>query len=131
MTRCLKLVLWLFTMSFFLFGNTLDAQPAEKWDLRKCVEYAMQNNISVRQADVQARMTALTYQQSRLSQYPAANLQNSSGYQYGRSIDPSTNQFTNAKILFANHSLNVNLDLFNWFSKKNTIAANRFLAEAR
>ena len=129
MTRCIKLAFCLFTF-FLFFGKAVEAQVAEKWDLRKCVEYAMQNNITVRQADVQSRLTALTYQQSKLSQYPSANLQNSSGYQFGRSIDPSTNQFTNAKILFANHSLNVNLDLFNWFSKKNTIAANRFQAEA-
>lgn len=121
-TRSIKLVFFLFT-----FTNSFAQQ---KWDLRQCVEYAMKNNISVRQADVQARIAALTYQQSKLSQYPYANLQNSAGYQFGRSIDPSTNQFTNDKILFANHSLNVNLDLFNWFSKRNTIAASRFQADA-
>jgi outer membrane protein len=129
MTRCIKPAFCLFTF-LISFGKPVWAQTVEKWDLRKCVEYAIQNNISVRQADVQARITALTYEQSKLSQYPSANLQNSTGYQFGRSIDPSTNQFTNAKIVFANHSLNVNLDLFNWFSKKNTIAANRFQAEA-
>jgi outer membrane protein len=90
----------------------------------------MANNISVRQADIQARIVALTYEQSRLSQLPSVNLQNSVGTQFGRSIDPSTNQFTTDRILFANHGLNLNLDLFNWFSKKNAIAANRFQAEA-
>ena len=129
MKRCIKLGFCLFTFTVF-FGKPVCAQTAEKWDLRKCVEYAMENNISVQQADVQARIIALTYEQSKLSQYPSLNLQNSAGTQFGRSIDPSTNQFTNDKILFANHSLNVNLDLFNWFSKKNTIAANRFQAEA-
>ena len=121
-TRSFKLVFFLFTVT--------NSFAQQKWDLRQCVEYAMKNNISVRQADVQARIAALTYQQSKLSQYPYANLQNSAGYQFGRSIDPSTNQFTNDKILFANHSLNVNLDLFNWFSKRNTIAASRFQADA-
>ncbi|WP_276499934.1 TolC family protein [Terrimonas pollutisoli] len=121
-TRSIKLVFFLFTFT--------SSFAQQKWDLRQCVEYAMKNNISVRQADVQARIAALTYQQSKLSQYPYANLQNSAGYQFGRSIDPSTNQFTNDKILFTNHSLNVNLDLFNWFRKKNTVAANRFQADA-
>lgn len=107
-----------------------NAQVAEKWGLRKCVEYALEHNISIRQADVQSRIVALTYEQSKLSQYPSLGLQNSTGYQFGRSIDPSTNEFTNERILFANHSLNVNLDLFNWFSKKNTIAANRLQADA-
>ncbi|HRO69501.1 MAG TPA: TolC family protein [Chitinophagaceae bacterium] len=116
--------------SFIFLSLHATAQGPEKWDLSKCVEYALENNISVRQADVQARIVALTYEQSKLSQYPSIFLQNSSGYQFGRSIDPSTNEFTNERILFANHALNVNLDLFNWFSKKNTIAANRLQAEA-
>lgn len=116
--------------SFLLTSLFAKAQEPEKWDLRKCVEYALEHNISVRQADVQARIVALTYEQSKLSQYPSIFLQNSSGYQFGRSIDPSTNEFTNERILFANHALNINLDLFNWFSKKNTIAANRLQAEA-
>jgi outer membrane protein len=129
MRRCIK-ILFCLLICIASLGPHLFAQTAEKWDLRKCVDYAMKNNISVRQADVQSRIVALTYDQSRLSQFPSINLQNSAGSQFGRSIDPATNQFTNDKILFANHSLNVNLDLFNWFSKKNTIAANRFQAEA-
>lgn len=122
MTRCIQLLLCLFTIT--------NCFAQEKWDLQKCVDYALKNNISVRQADVQARIAALTYEQSKLSRFPSANIQNSGGYQFGRNIDPSTNLFTTQEILFANHSLNVNLDLFNWFSKKNTIAANKFSAQA-
>lgn len=129
MKRYIRLGLYLFTCNFF-FINLIWSQVPEKWDLRKCVEYAMANNISVLQADVQARIVALTYEQSKLSQYPSANFQNSAGYQFGRSIDPATNQFTTERISFLNPSLNLNVDLFNWFSKKNTIAANRFQAEA-
>ncbi len=121
-----KIVLAVLVLSCII--NSSDAQ--QTWDLRRAVEYAMANNISVKQADVQAQLAALTHEQSRLSQYPTANIQNSAGYQFGRSIDPATNQFTNAQILFANHSLNVGMDLFNWFSKKNTIASDRLLAEA-
>ena len=95
-----------------------------------CVDYALKNNISVRQADVQARISALTYKQSKLSQYPSASFQNNGAYNFGRFINPTTNLFTNVDQFTTNHSLNVNLDLFNWFSKKNTIAANQYQAEA-
>lgn len=122
MTRCIQLVLCLFTIT------TCFAQ--EKWDLQKCVDYALKNNISVRQADVQARITALTYQQSKLSQFPTANIQNSGSLGFGRNINQATNQFTTEKVLFTNHSLNINLDLFNWFSKKNTTIANKLTAQA-
>jgi outer membrane protein len=110
------------------FSQTADT--AGKWDLRRCVEYALENNISVRQADVQARIYALTYVQSKLSRYPSLNMQNSVGYQFGRSIDPSTNQFTTQKFLFTNHTLNMNFDIFNWFSKRNTTAADKYQAQA-
>ncbi|MEO8403526.1 MAG: TolC family protein [Chitinophagaceae bacterium] len=100
----------IFTASF---SQTTATDTSGKWDLRRCVEYALEHNISVRQADVQARIVALTYAQSKLSQFPTLNFQNSGGYQFGRSIDPATNQFTTEKILFTNHTVNMNLELFN------------------
>jgi outer membrane protein len=122
MRKYLKILLGL------LIASPLFAQ--EKWDLRKCVDYALKNNITIRQQDVQARLSALTYQQSKLALYPTANISNSGGYQFGRSIDPTSNQFTTQEILFANHSLNAGADIFNWFSKRNTMAANKYNAEA-
>jgi len=119
----LIILLTLWGFSFLSFGQ-------EKWDLRRCVDYALKNNISVQQADVQARISALTYQQSKLSQYPSAAFQNNGGYKFGRFIDPNTNLFTNVDQFTTNHSLNVNLDLFNWFSKRNTVAANNYQAQA-
>ena len=41
------------------------APQVEKWNLQKCVEYAMQNNISVRQADLQIRFAELDLYQSK------------------------------------------------------------------
>ncbi|ODT94115.1 MAG: transporter [Sphingobacteriales bacterium SCN 48-20] len=121
MLRGIKLLLLLCCSSLVM---------AQKWSLRQCVEYAMDKSISVRQADVQARIDALTLEQSKLARLPSASMQNNGGYQFGRSIDPTSNQFTTAEILFANHSLNIGLDLFNWFSKKNTVIANTYRAEA-
>jgi outer membrane protein len=122
MRKYLKILLGL------LIASPLFAQ--EKWDLRKCVDYALKNNITIRQQDVQARLSALTYQQSKLALYPTANINNSGGYQFGRSIDPTSNQFTTQQILFANHSLSLGADIFNWFSKRNTLAANKYTSEA-
>ena len=102
----------------------------DKWDLRKAVEYALANNISVKQQDVQARLEKLTYEQSRLSQYPSLNFGNSTGINTGRSIDRTTNQFTTQSIFYTGFSLQTNADLFNFWSKKNTIEANRYATEA-
>lgn len=111
-----------------MFGISSFAQLSpslqnEKWDLRKCVEYAMQNNISVRQADLQIRFAELELQQSKLSQQPNVNFSSSLGYSAGNNQDPTTFSLITTGYVFNNYSLQANLDLFNWFTKKNMIAA--------
>ena len=102
----------------------------DKWDLKRCVEYALANNISVKQADVQARLAELSLKQARLSQYPSLNLSASTSLSGGRSIDPTTNLFTIQQIHSAGFSLNTNMSLFNWFSIRKNIAGNEFDTEA-
>ena len=89
----------------FIIPATLFAQ--EKWNLRRAVDYAMQNNISVKQADVQARYTALQLQQAKLNKIPTASLGTGFGLQFGRSIDPTTNLFTTTQLLYQNYQLQV------------------------
>ena len=105
--------------------------PAEKWDLQKCVEYAMQNNISVRQADLQIRFAELDLYQSKQSKYPNANFSGNVGFSAGRNQDPTTFSLITTGFIFNNYTLQTSVDLFNWFSKKNTIAANDLTVKAR
>ncbi len=115
---------------FLLTGTRILAQ--EKWDLVRCVEYAIANNISVRQADVQARISNLTYEQNKLSRYPNANFNTSTGTNFGRAVNPTTNLFENTTLLFQQYNLNVNALLFNWNSVKNGILSAQYnLAASR
>jgi outer membrane protein len=65
----------------------VDAQV--RWDLRRCVEYAIANNISVQQADIEARRAELGLRQSQLNQYPSLSFSANTGLNSGRSIDPA------------------------------------------
>lgn len=109
-------------IAFLFYNSFLSAQSIEKWDLRKCVEYAMGHNISVRQADLQIRFAELDFKQSKLSQYPSANLSSNLGYSAGRNQDPTSFSLITTGYLFNNYSLQTGVDLFNWFTKKNNIA---------
>ncbi|MBC7850942.1 MAG: TolC family protein, partial [Chitinophagaceae bacterium] len=109
-------------------GGLANAQ--DQWDLKRLVEYALANNISVKQADIQARIANLTLKQSRLEQYPNISFSNSTGINSGRNIDPTSNQFTTQRLVFSQFNLNGSVTLFNWFSTRNTIAANKFSEEA-
>src|SRR5437762_2337325 len=115
---------------FLLITITSFSQIAEKWDLRKCVDYALDHNISIKQQDIQSQIAQLTYKQNDLSKYPNLNLNSNIGLNTGRSIDRTTNQFTTESIFYNSFSLQSNVEVFNWFSKKNTIAANKYEADA-
>ncbi len=109
-----------------LFLSMLHLSAQDKWDLVRCVEYAVTNNVSVRQADVQARLAELTYKQGKLSQYPNANFSVSTGTNFGRAVNPTTNLFETNTLLFQQPGLNVNALLFNWHSVKNGILSSKY-----
>ncbi len=102
----------------------------EKWDLRKSVAYAVANNISIKQSQVQQRLSEIQYLLSKAAALPTLNSGNNGGFQLGRSIDPVTNQFTNQQIGFISTQLQGGITLFNWFTIKNTTAAARLTADA-
>ncbi|MCW3120396.1 MAG: hypothetical protein JWM28_4478 [Chitinophagaceae bacterium] len=103
-----------------LLGSSLFAQ--EIWDLKKSVDYALQNNISVRQADLQIRFADLDKKQSRLALYPNANFNGGVGYSAGRNQDPTSFSLITTGYWNSNYTLQASVDLFNWFTKRNNIA---------
>lgn len=109
---------------------TGSAQAQEKWDLLRCVNYAMDNNITVRQTDLQSKTAALQLKQSRLGQIPSLNFSGGPGYNSGRNQDPTTFSLITQSYLSANMQLQSSAEIFNWFSKRNTIAANEWELEA-
>jgi outer membrane protein len=102
----------------------------DTWNLKRSVEYALNNNISVKQADIQSRIAALTLKQNRLMQVPTANISGSVGVNSGRSIDPTTNLFTNTQLLSTGFSLSSGVTVFNFFSIRNNIEGSRLDNEA-
>lgn len=102
----------------------------EKWDIRRCVEFAIQNNISVKQTDLQSRFSSLTFQQNRAARLPSLNFGTSSGYRAGRSEDPTTGVLDDNNFINLGMQLQSQVTLFNWFSRRNTIEASRLSWEA-
>ena len=116
------MVICLFTVTF--------SYSQEKWDLRKCVDYALENNISVKQADLQARFAELDLHQNKMSQYPGANFGSNLGYSSGRNQDPTSFSLITTGYVNNNYSLQASVDLFNWFSKKNSIEEKKLGLQA-
>ncbi|MBN8836600.1 MAG: TolC family protein [Sphingobacteriia bacterium] len=107
-------------VSFHAFTQTTD-----KWDLRRCVDYATKNNISVKQAAVQAKLSALQVKQAQYNLFPTANFSSNLGGQFGRSIDPTTNQFTTTQLLSQSYTLQGNMTIYNWGRLRYTLSSQK------
>lgn len=114
------LFIQLFLFLFFVFQS----QAQEKWNLKTCVEYAVTNNVSVRQSDVQTKLSAITYQQSKYGQLPTANFGFSSAFNSGNNQDPTTFSKVTENYISAGMQLQSSADIFNFFSKRATIVSN-------
>jgi len=100
------------------------------WSLERCVQYAINHNISIKQDSLTARLARYTLKQSEWSQLPVLSANGSYGSSLGRSINPTTNQFVDGDYNFLSASGNGNLLLFGWLTVRNTIAKNRYMLQA-
>ncbi|HMG83902.1 MAG TPA: TolC family protein [Ferruginibacter sp.] len=115
-------------ITILLFSTTTKAQ--EIWDLRRCVDYAIAHNISIKQSDIQAKISQVQYKENKLSQYPNANFTGDGAYNSGRNQDPTTYSLITQSYLSAGFQLQASANIFNWYSKQNSIMASRWEADA-
>ncbi len=84
----------------------------------------------MRRSNLQEQLAQVNLNQSRASQLPSLNVGGNYGYNWGRSIDPTTNSFITQQINFTGVSGTANMTLFNWFRITNTIKQNRMSLES-
>jgi outer membrane protein len=122
--------LLLLLICYLPVGVYAQAKAQDKWDLRRCVEYALTNNLTVQQTSLQASAAEVNEKQARWSQYPNADFSTNTGLQWGRSIDPTTNQFTSNELLYNSYSLSAGITVFNWHRIRNNIIATDLSTDA-
>ena len=111
---------------FFIF---ISIQAQQIWSLEDCIDYALKNNISLKQSELNIELNKNEYFQSKMELLPSVNISNSFNNNRGRYINPFTNQFDEEVSSSLNLSYNSNFSLFNGFKNINQIkkAANESL----
>ncbi|MDZ7898006.1 MAG: TolC family protein [Arcicella sp.] len=111
--------------------NAIQASGSEsKMSLQEAVNIAQKNNISVKQSENQVLLNGLQLSQSKFNQLPNASGNINQGFNFGRTLDPFTNTFTDRNINFNSLNLNAGAMIYNGYQLKNTIAQNDILLKA-
>jgi outer membrane protein len=96
------------------------------WSLQQCIDYALKNNLQIRQAELSKESNVITLTQYKANLLPTLNGSAYHNYSFGRTIDPYTNTPAETSVLSENFSLNAGLTLFNGLQKWNTIKQGQF-----
>lgn len=105
-------------------------QAQTTWSLQKCIEHAFQNNISIKQADINSMIANNNYLQSKLNLLPSISGDASLNLNFGNSVNPTTYEFTNTATNSNSYNLNASLTLFSGLQQFNNIKQNQFNSKA-
>ncbi|MEM6963787.1 MAG: TolC family protein [Bacteroidota bacterium] len=93
----------------------------ETWSLQKCVQYAWENNITIKRTELNMQQSQLDKKASQMLRLPNLNGSLSGAYQFGRTIDPVTNEFNSLSIGTNGLRLDAGVTLYNGNRINNSI----------
>jgi outer membrane protein len=119
------------TIIFFSFFALVNGQE-NSWPLTKCMETALQNNIEIKIRQLEIMRTQKSQNSVLNRMLPVVNLYGDQGYNFGSTIDPSTNGRVSSNIQNNNFYLNAKTNLidFNAFANAKKDKINIELAKA-
>lgn len=104
-------------------GLNLFAQ--ESWSLEVCIQYAMENNIQIKQQVLNTEYNQNLLKQSKLGQIPSLSGNGNYNYSWGRVLDESTYRYSdNQSINSINLGISSRANLFSGLQVRNTILQN-------
>ena len=107
------------TFAFLVLG--LGSVVAQKvWTLEECVNYALENNIQIKQSRLQTQTAEINLLQSKFDFAPSANANASLGNSWGRNQSQS-GLYIDKPTTTNSYGLNGKIDLFNGMRKWNSL----------
>lgn len=117
----------------FLTGSLYAQEPANStqkvWTLEECIAYALENNITIKQAELQKNSTMANFEAEKSSRLPNLSGNASQNITNGNSIDPITSDFVSQRINSTSLGLNSQFTLFQGNQISNQIKQSKLLVD--
>jgi outer membrane protein len=99
--------------SFILFIILASSGKAQQISLQQCIDTAIANNITIKQKYLLMQSAEVDWHQSRSNLLPNLVTGLYHGTSQGKSIDPSSNNYVNQNLNYANYQLSSAITVFN------------------
>lgn len=114
----------LFALGFAVFSLPSFAQQ-KKWSLKECVEYALQNNISIKLTALDVETAAVSKSDARMAFLPTANAQGSHSWNIGLNQNITTGLLQNQTTQFTSVGGTVGFDIYKGMQNQNQFSRAR------
>lgn len=114
MIKAYGTIILIFTTVLFSFGQ-------KEWTLQECIQFALDNNIQIKQQELNAEYSKNSHLQSELSLLPTLNGFTMFQSNYGTAVDPFTSSFSPNNVYSGNVSVSSSMTLFSGLQRINTI----------
>ncbi|MDO6808798.1 TolC family protein [Zobellia galactanivorans] len=119
-----------FLVAQIAFAQEADTSSAPKvWSLQDCISYAIENNITVKDATLSKNISEVDYSKAKSSRLPNLFGSASQGFSNGTTIDPITSDYVSDQIHNTNLGVNSSMTLFQGNQINNQIQQNKLLLE--
>lgn len=115
----MKQLLVLFSVVIFLLGS-IDAGAQNVWSLQKCIDYALENNIQIKQQQLNTQFYENQVGQAKANRLPNLNVQFGNDNSFGRSLT-YLNTYENVNSSSITGGAGTNFTIFDGFALSNTI----------
>ncbi len=109
------------TFLTLLFLSVLSQAQSKKWTLEECVNYAIKNNISIKQSELDAKSAALEKSSAIGGFLPSLNINGSHSWNIGLNQNITTGLLENQTTQFTSAGLNSNIDVYNGMQNQNRL----------
>ncbi|MFQ3212629.1 MAG: outer membrane protein [Marivirga sp.] len=105
---------------FLCLLSSFGTYAQDQWSLERCINFGLENNIQIKQAELDSKSAEVNLFGTKMSSLPSLNASAGLNYSVGRSIDPFTNTIIDSDITSQNGGLNASLPVFNGFRIRNS-----------
>ncbi|MBT8281099.1 MAG: TolC family protein [Muriicola sp.] len=124
-----KFIIIIFTFLVCSIQGQESTSIQKIWTLEDCISYALENNITVKQAELQKNSAETNLMAVKSSRLPNLTGNASQNFTNGNSIDPITSDFVSQQINSTSLGLNSQLTLFQGNQINNQIKQSKLLLD--
>lgn len=110
-----------FSLVAILFFGLITQAQSKKWTLEECVKYALENNISIKQSELDTQAATIDKKSALGNFLPSINATTNHSWNIGLNQDITTGLLRNQTTQFTSTGMNVGIDIYKGLQNQNNL----------